>query len=124
MTTLEKRIEAALRARAHEAGCSGIPIAELIGCSILEFIEYLGARFLPGMSFDNYGQGADDWSLDHINDISYFDCHDPEQARSVFHYSNTRPLWNTENWSRPKHTTVSAAAILSTTCIAGQLAWM
>lgn len=75
----------------------------LLGCSFVQFKEHLEERFLPGMSWDNYGK----WQIDHIRPLASFDLTDPEQQAVAFHFSNQQPLWALQNrlksdrWSIP-----------------------
>ena len=68
---------------------------ELIGCSYEELMAYIEARFLPGMSWDNYAY--DGWHIDHIIPLDSFDLSDPEQLKRAAHYSNLQPLWAEDN---------------------------
>ena len=71
----------------------------IIGCGKEQLRAHLEALFLPGMSWENYGQ----WEVDHIRPCSSFDLLDPAQQRTCFHYSNLRPLWrhdNREKWAK------------------------
>lgn len=70
----------------------------LLGCSAEEYKAYLEDRWLPGMSWDNYGRGG--WHIDHIIPCSKFDMTDPEQQKRCFHYTNTQPLWEFDNLSK------------------------
>ena len=67
----------------------------LIGCSSEELKSYLESRFLPGMTWDNYGLKG--WHIDHIKPCSSFDLTLPEEQIKCFHYSNLQPLWATDN---------------------------
>lgn len=69
----------------------------LVGCTVEFLVEYLEARFLPGMTRSNYGQKVGCWAVDHITPCAAFDLRDPEQQRLCFHYTNLRPLWVSDN---------------------------
>jgi hypothetical protein len=74
---------------------------ELIGCSFAYLRGHLEAQFQHGMSWNNYGYGDDKWHIDHDRLIASFsDLTDPLQQRSCFHYSNLRPLWQPDNFSK------------------------
>lgn len=67
-------------------------------CSIAEFKEHLESQFAEGMSWNNYGK--DGWSMDHIIPLHSVNLTDREQFLRVCHFSNLRPLWQTENVRR------------------------
>lgn len=70
---------------------------ELVGCSIPDLCAHIERQFLPGMTWNNYGYGADRWHVDHIIPCSSFDLDTPEAQRACFHFSNLQPLWQTDN---------------------------
>lgn len=65
----------------------------LLGMEMAEFMAYMEEKFLPGMSWDNYGE----WEIDHRRPVVSFDLTDPAQQAACFHYSNLQPLWRTDN---------------------------
>lgn len=96
------RIKRNLRARLWDAlrrdprkSRGGSAVRDL-GCGISEFREYIAAQFLPGMSWDNWGE----WHLDHIKPLCDFDLTVREQVLKACHYTNLRPLWAKDNLSR------------------------
>jgi hypothetical protein len=70
-------------------------IRDLLGCTISELITYLQSKFLPGMSWENYGRKG--WHIDHIRPLSSFDLTDVEQRLVAFHHRNLQPLWAGDN---------------------------
>jgi hypothetical protein len=66
---------------------------QYLGCSIIEFKEYLEARFHPGMSWRNYGMGEGKWHIDHIRPCASFDLTKESDLKVCFHYTNLQPLW-------------------------------
>lgn len=63
---------------------------ELLGCTV-EFLKvYLQERFLPTMTWENYGTL---WYIDHIIPCASFDLTDFEQQKACFHYTNLQPLF-------------------------------
>lgn len=63
---------------------------ELIGCSIIELRQHLESKFLPTMTWENYGKY---WHIDHIIPCSSFDLSTEEEQNKCFHYSNLQPLF-------------------------------
>jgi len=68
----------------------------LLGCSIAECRKYIENKFLPGMTWENYG----DWHIDHIQPCASFDLTLPEEQKKCFHYTNLQPLWEFDNLSK------------------------
>ena len=65
------------------------------GCS-MEFLKaYLEARFLPGMTWKNWGRKG--WHIDHITSLANFDLANREQFLTACHYTNLQPLWWRDN---------------------------
>lgn len=75
----------------------------LLGTTIGEYQRHLEGKFLPGMTWDNYG---DAWHIDHIIPLSHFDLRDPAQQFEAFNYKNTRPLWAGDNLRRGNRMTL------------------
>jgi hypothetical protein len=96
---LRDRLGKALKRKNHTAN-KHFKTMELIGCNIGQLMEHLESQFLPGMSWDNNTRNG--WHIDHIKPINIFDLRDPVQQRICFHYTNLRPLWASDNCSRPK----------------------
>jgi hypothetical protein len=97
---LEVRILGALRNRLCDAvkgRNKSAKTQELLGCSVEYLKRYLEGRFLPGMSWDNWGHVGKVWHIDHIRPCASFDLTDPEQQRACFHYTNLQPLWAVDN---------------------------
>jgi len=67
----------------------------LVGCSVEFLKKYIENQFTTGMTWDNYGRKG--WSIDHIKPCASFDLTKSEEQRACFHYSNLRPLWETDN---------------------------
>jgi hypothetical protein len=85
---LRTRLNAALRN--HQK--TGSAVHDL-GCTIPEFIDYIAAKFQPGMSWDNYGE----WHLDHIKPLAAFDLTDRTQFVEAARFTNYQPLWALDN---------------------------
>lgn len=70
-----------------------------LGCSIEEFRKYIEAKFLGGMSWENYGK----WELDHIFPLSKVNLANREELLKVCHYTNYQPLWKRDNIIKFNH---------------------
>lgn len=88
--TLRARWYQAFKGRAKHG--SGV---QNLGCSLQEFYDYLESKFLPGMTWQNYGLHG--WHRDHIIPLTSFDLTDPEQVKLAAHYTNQQPLWARDN---------------------------
>ena len=95
MLGLKGRIQQALKL---QCGRKAYKTAELLGCSIPEFKEWIASQFEDGMSWDNYGLHG--WHIDHIRPCASFDLTDPEQQKQCFHYTNQQPLWAKDNMAK------------------------
>lgn len=87
------RIAHTYRTRVRKALCKNYKSGktlELLGCTIPELKAYLENRFLPTMSWDNYGSL---WHIDHIKPCASYDLTDPKQQAECFHYTNLQPLF-------------------------------
>jgi len=85
-TSLRSRVNSALKGKAKKSAKT----MELVGCTMDFLKEYLEARFLPTMTWDNYGSL---WHLDHIKPCSKYDLTDITQQQLCFHYTNLQPLF-------------------------------
>lgn len=77
---------------------SGSAICDL-DCTINEFKIYIENKFLPGMTWENYGnkKGIKCWHLDHIKPLSKFDLTNRKQLLKACYYTNIQPLWAEDN---------------------------
>lgn len=97
------RLACVLRVRHRQALKGGYATAGSsavcdIGCTWDELRAHLEARFLPGMSWENWSRSG--WHVDHIIPLSSFDLSDREQRQRAFHYTNLQPLWAADNLSK------------------------
>lgn len=68
-----------------------------LGCSLPEFKRHIEARFVGGMTWDNYGTF---WEYDHEWMVCWGDWTKEEDWRRLMRYSNVRPMIVTENRRR------------------------
>lgn len=63
-----------------------------------ELCEHLERQFLPGMTWDNYGE----WHIDHIRPIASFDYSSTKDDGFLdcWDLSNLRPMWAKDNLSK------------------------
>ena len=92
---LRSRLYSALRTQGTH---KDVKTFELIGCTPDFLKGYLEAKFLSGMTWDNYGTHG--WHIDHIRPCVSFDLTDTDQQNECFHYSNLQPLWAADNISK------------------------
>ncbi len=79
-------------------------VINALGCTLEEFKTYLESQFSNGMTWKNHSTKG--WHIDHIKPLVMFDLTNAEQFKVACHYTNLRPLWATENLSRPKYTRI------------------
>jgi hypothetical protein len=71
---------------------------KLVGYSVIELRDHLESLFLPGMSWENYGE----WHIDHIipdSRFKYASAGDPSFKKS-WALQNLQPLWAKDNLSK------------------------
>lgn len=73
---------------------------EIVGCVVPTFRSHIESLFLPGMTWDNHGNGIGKWNLDHIKRCREFDLSKPEDRLACFHYINYQPLWWEDNMEK------------------------
>lgn len=96
---LHRAIEFALRNRVAKA-LRGFPLARVhgvrdLGCSIPEFMRYIEARWVDGMTWANHGVYG--WHLDHIRPLASVDLNDYAEALKAVRFTNYQPLWSSLN---------------------------
>jgi hypothetical protein len=95
-THINYRLAENLRNRTREVLHGRVKSArtlELLGCSLIDLRQHLESKFLPQMTWENYGQ----WHIDHIIPCASFDLSQAEQQARCFHYTNLQPLWAVDN---------------------------
>ena len=70
---------------------------DLLSCSIEFYKQYLEQQFKPDMNWENHGML---WEIDHIKPCVAFDLTDPKQQQECFNYTNTQPLYYSDNRSK------------------------
>jgi hypothetical protein len=70
---------------------------ELLGCDIEFYTRYLEQQFQSDMTWENHGVL---WEIDHIKPCAAFDLTCGAQQQECFHYSNTQPLYHSDNRSK------------------------
>lgn len=109
-TDLNFRLKCSLRRRIRKTlknHSKSAKTLELLGCTPKFLRSYLESKFLPGMSWENYGNPngdhSDCWHIDHIKPCAGFDLSDPEQQKMCFHYTNLQPLWAKDNLKKGRN---------------------
>jgi hypothetical protein len=71
----------------------------LVGYTLKELMTHLEKQFLPGMTWQNYGKRAGQWSIDHIRPVSSFHFNQAEdiEFKECWALSNLRPMWHADN---------------------------
>ena len=90
---LRNRINNVLRSRIKGSKHRCTKIATLLGCSIEKYMYYIEQQWQEGMTWATWGT----WHIDHIKPCKSFDLTDAAAVQACFHYTNTRPVWATQN---------------------------
>ena len=89
--------------QSYNRACKGIhsktiKTENILGCTILEFINYMEALFTDGMTLENHGNCEECWHIDHKIPIS--SAKTEEDIIRLNHFSNLQPLWRNDNLSK------------------------
>lgn len=84
---LRSRINSAIKRKNNKKNTK---TTKLISCDIPFLKCYLECKFLPTMTWENYGKY---WHIDHIVPCRVFDFKNEIEQRACFHYTNLRPLF-------------------------------
>jgi hypothetical protein len=57
--------------------------------------EHIESQWIEGMSWENYGNTKESWSIDHFKPKSL--AKTEEEVKKLNHYTNLRPMWHVEN---------------------------
>lgn len=68
-----------------------------VGCTRQFFRDYIQSQFQPGMTWENYGNRKDNWSVDHYLPKEAFNILNQEEQDTCFNWKNCRPMWHLEN---------------------------
>lgn len=90
---LRNRLNSALKGK-RKAGSA----VKDLGCSVADFMQYMDAKFKPGMSWSNWGKKT--WHIDHIKPLNSFDLTNAKEVKIACHYTNLQPLWYWQNISK------------------------
>ena len=95
---IQHRLKQILRERMRKAfkrnQKTGSAVKDL-GCSIEQLKKHLESKFLPNMTWTNYG--PDGWHIDHIIPLTKFNLSDRNEFLKACHYTNLQPLWAIDN---------------------------
>ena len=68
-----------------------------MGCDFETFKNHIESLLRNGVTFDDYGRGENQWTLDHIVPYRYFNVEDEQELLKCCNYKNTQPLSLSEN---------------------------
>lgn len=88
---IRKRIGESLRSNSIN---KNVKYETILGCTFLEFKDYISKLFQEGMSWENHGE----WHLDHKTPVSWGKC--DEDIIRLNHHTNFQPLWKHDNLSK------------------------
>jgi hypothetical protein len=75
------------------------------GCTIDELKTHLQSKFLPGMTWDNYGKHG--WHIDHIKPLENFDLTREDEVKKACKYTNLLPRWASDNHKKSNKTLIT-----------------
>jgi hypothetical protein len=113
------RLAAALRGRLRSALKNGAKRGSAVrdlGMDITSFRKYIESLWAEGMSWDNYGNRRDQWSLDHIYPLEEADLFDKVQFLAANNWQNLQPLWSPENVRKGNSVSREAARLFQRLC--------
>lgn len=113
------RLAAALRGRLRTALKNGVKRGSAVrdlGMDIASFRKYIESLWAEGMSWENYGNRRDQWSLDHIFPLEEADLFDRVQFLAANNWQNLQPLWSPENVRKGNSVSREAARLFQRLC--------
>jgi len=66
------------------------------------FKQHIELQWVEGMTWDNYGNGKQQWSIDHIKPLS--SGLTEQEIYALNHYTNLRPMWHIDNLKKGNKT--------------------
>jgi hypothetical protein len=90
---ISKRLRSRLSHAVREFSIENRAVSSVrhLGCSMEELKIHLESKFLPGMSWSNYGE----WHIDHIKPLSL--AKTEQELYNFVNYENLQPLWAKDN---------------------------
>lgn len=113
------RLAAALRGRLRTALKNGVKRGSAVrdlGMDIASFRKYIESLWAEGMSWGNYGNRRDQWSLDHIFPLEEAELFDRVQFLAANNWQNLQPLWSPENVRKGNFVSRDAARLFQRLC--------
>jgi predicted DNA-binding protein (UPF0251 family) len=110
-SALRNRLRSALK----NGGKRGSAVRDL-GMDIATFRKYIESLWAVGMSWENYGNRRDQWSLDHIFPLEEADLFDRVQFLAANNWQNLQPLWSPENVRKGNSVSRAAAKLFQRLC--------
>lgn len=77
-------------------GIKSKKMEDILGIKFSDYLQYLENLFENGMTWQNWT--VDGWHIDHI--IPLCSAKNEKELLELFHYTNTRPLWAKDNFSK------------------------
>lgn len=71
---------------------------EYIGCGKDELIKHIESQWKVGMNWENYGNKAGSWNIDHIYPLSK--AATELELIKLCHFSNLQPMWSIDNYKK------------------------
>lgn len=68
-----------------------------LGCTIDHLRLHLELFWDEGMGWNNWGNRAGQWSIDHVTPVAAFDLTDQAEFLKANHFMNLQPLWHMDN---------------------------
>lgn len=72
-------------------------VDDLLGAPFEEIQKHIEGLWETGMSWDNYGRGANNWQIDHKKPICSFNLHNENERVECFNYLNLIPRWHKDH---------------------------